>query len=348
MKIMIYDAPGKLRLAEIEDFSISETQVRIRSMYSGISHGTEMTAYRGVAPFFDRVRDPETGLFLKADKSETWSFPVRSCDPGVWYMGYANVGEIIEVGAKVTNVKLGDIVFTQGPHQTQVIYEAEDVLKLPEGVKPEWAVVFANLITAHTGVIDADINVGDTVVVSGLGVIGQLLVQLAKMNGAFRVYGIDMFEKRRQVALENGCDAVFNPADGEDIALKIRQLTENRGPDVVFEASGNHRALNEAIRICAPNRDVVITGWHQGELKGVDLSGEFHHNKIRLTKSSNVRVETSLMWPIERRRETCLELLRRLRIDNLLTDFVDYDDVVSAYEIVDQHPENSVQVVIRY
>lgn len=64
--------------------------------------------------------------------------------------------------------------------------------------------------------------------ISGLGVLGQLLVQMARMSGAHKVYGIDMIEKRRAAALENGCDEVFDPS-ASDVALEIRRRTGCRG-----------------------------------------------------------------------------------------------------------------------
>lgn len=108
---------------------------------------------------------------------------------------------------------------------------------LPKEIPAEKGILFTNLITAYNGIMDTHINLGDTVVVSGLGVIGQLLVQMAKMSGAFKVYGIDVLEKRRKAALENGADEVFDPTAG-DVAMEIRKRTNNRGADKVIEASG--------------------------------------------------------------------------------------------------------------
>ena len=83
MKVMIYEGPRKLRLAEVEDMPINKNEVRIQTMFSGISHGTEMNVYRGNAPFFRRKADWDVRLFRPADESEKWSYPIRSCDPGV-------------------------------------------------------------------------------------------------------------------------------------------------------------------------------------------------------------------------------------------------------------------------
>ncbi len=77
MKIMVYEGPGKLKVEEVNDFSIKEDEVRMKSLYSGISHGTEMNVYKGTASFFRRKRDGRTKLFLDAKTEESlheWRF----------------------------------------------------------------------------------------------------------------------------------------------------------------------------------------------------------------------------------------------------------------------------------
>ena len=85
MKIMVYEGPKKLVINEVKDFLISNDDIRIQTLYTGISHGTEMAVYRGNAPFFNRISDSNTHLFRNALTNEKWSYPIRSCDNGVWY-----------------------------------------------------------------------------------------------------------------------------------------------------------------------------------------------------------------------------------------------------------------------
>lgn len=350
MKIMVYSGPKQLTVQSAPELVMKENEVRIQTICSGLSHGTEMSVYRGSAPFFRRKYDADTRLFVDADTTETWQYPIRSCDPGVWYMGYANVGEVIEIGSGVKNVKLGDIVCSSAPHQSEVVKAETDVIVLPEGVKPEYGVFFTNLMTTFNGILDSHIKLGDTVVVMGLGVLGQLVSQMAKMSGAFKVYGIDMFETRLEAALENGCDKVFNPVEISDIAKEIRKLTNNKGADVVIEVTGNSAALNEAVRIAAPETSVIALSWYQGMIKGLDLSEEFHHNRIGIKQSQTNNIDPAIknLWDDKRRTESCLKILKGLKLDNLITHKIPYDEVASAYEIVDTHPEKAIQVLITY
>lgn len=350
MKVMVYNGPRDLTVEDAPELAIRENEVRIQTICSGISHGTEMNVYRGVAPFFRRKYDSETRLFCDAEGGEIWQYPIKSCDPGVWYMGYANVGRVVEVGSAVKDLKVGDLVYSSAPHQSEVVKAENEVFVLPEGLKPEHAIFFTNLMTTFNGILDSRIKLGDTVVVSGMGVLGQLVAQMAKMNGAFKVYGIDMYDLRLNAALENGCDRVFNPTECMDIAKQIRKLTDNRGADVVIEVTGNPKALNEAIRIAAPETSVTVLSWYQGMIKNLDLSEEFHHNRVGIKQSQTNHVDPAFrhLWDDKRRAQACLSILQSLKLDNLITHKIPYSDISKAYEIVDNDPEQVIQVVVTY
>lgn len=350
MKIAKYLSPKTLVIEEVEDPSIQSNEVKIKSIISGISHGSEMNVYRGVAPFFHKKFDRQTRLFIQSAQNDTWKYPVRSCDPGVWYMGYSNVGTVVEAGKEVNDIKPGDIVYSNGPHQSIVVKPASDVIKLPDSVNPEHGIFFTNLMTAYNGILDSPIKLGDTVVVSGLGVLGQTIVQMAKMSGAFQVIGIDLFDLRLQTALENGADYVFNPMTCKDIAYEVRKLTKNKGADLVIEVTGNQKALNEAIRIAAPDTTVTALGWYQGASTNLDLSEEFHHNRVKIRSSQTGAVDPAIshMWNRDRRQESCLELLSRLRLDNLITHKVSYDNISHAFQMVDENPKEVIQVALTY
>ena len=288
-------------------------------------------------------------LFVPAKSNEVWTYPVRSCDPGVWYMGYAAVGEVIEVGSNVKDIEVGDIVAASAPHQSESVIDASAAVKLPKDMDPNRGIFLTNLITTLNGVMDTHIVLGEVVVVSGLGVLGQLVCQLARMNGARKVYGVDMIELRRQTALKNACDEVFDPA-ACDVAVEIRKRTNNRGADKVIEVSGNSHALNEAIRIAAPETTVTVISWYQGELKGVNLSEEFHHNRIGIkqSQSNHMDPQFSGLWDYARRVDTAVDLLGKLELNDLITQKVQYKDVPEIYQVIDKDPSKVIQAEIVY
>ena len=136
--------------------------------------------------FFSRLK--ATGLDLSGKK-------LRS---GMWGLGYSNVGKVIEKGAKVAGFEIGDIVYSSSPHQTQVVKDASEFIKVPKDLDPKYVIFVFNLMTTYNAILDARIKLGDVVVVSGLGLLGQLCAQMAKMSGAAKVYGIDTYSHRRQ------------------------------------------------------------------------------------------------------------------------------------------------------
>ncbi len=350
MKVLVYEGPRDLKVKEVDDRSIKNDEVRIKTLYSGISHGTEMNIYKGIAPFFRRKRDGKTKLFIDATTEEKWTYPIKSCDPGVWYMGYANVGKVIETGKDVFDVKEGDVVYSAAPHQSQVIRNTSQVTRLPDGIKPEYGVFVTSLVTAFNAILDSNIKLGDTVAVSGLGVLGQLVVQMAKMSGAHKVFGIDLFDRRLKAALENGAHKVYNPTECRDIAYEIRKQTDNTGADAVIEISGNQKALNEAIRIAAPDAQVTAAGWYQGKCTDIDLSEEFHHNRIKLrcSQTGGINPALSYTWDRPRRQKACMDILQKLKLDNIITNVFDYEDAAKAYEMIENEPEEIIQAVFKY
>src|SRR5450759_1600596 len=105
-RIVAFTAPHTVGFNEIADPILKPNEVRIKTLFSGISRGTEMTVYRGGSSFFSKHYDSVTRLFLANDTPD-WSYPIS--------FGYENVGEVVEIGSEVSRLKLGDIAFTYMP-----------------------------------------------------------------------------------------------------------------------------------------------------------------------------------------------------------------------------------------
>jgi threonine dehydrogenase-like Zn-dependent dehydrogenase len=265
--------------------------------------------------------------------------------------GYACVGEVTDMGSDVADIDEGDLVYCAAPHQSAHILPAKSVVKLPQGIEPKVGVLMANLNTTFNGVLDADLHLGECVVVFGQGVLGQLTVQWAKLSGASPVIAVDPIAKRLEIARNaGGADLAFDPTQVEDIAMAVRKLTDDRGADVVFEFSGNDRALNEAIRTACYNGKVIVMSWYPGALANVYPGAEFHHNRIQLISSqaSGIRPELSHRWTPARRMEAVLSLMPELRLEELITDVIDHDAAAAAYELIDKRPQEILQVVLAY
>ncbi len=336
---VVITGPRTVEVREVDVPSPGPGEVRIATLFSGISAGTEMNVYRGIAPQWHMHRDPATALFSRSETPD-WSYP--------FVYGYANAGRVVDAGEGVTSRKPGDVVFTYMPHQSLVLASAESTVLIPAEVEPRHAVVNSNLNTALGGVLDARPALGDAVVVSGLGVIGLLVTQLVRRAGAGLVVGVDRLESRRELARRLGADAVIDPREG--VAEKVRALTQNRGADVVIEVSGAAPALNEAIRTAGFAGRVVAISWYGGTFESLNLAGEFHHNRPRIISSQvgSISPELGPLWSVARRQEVVTRLLSQLELAPLFTHEFPVDRAAEAYAVVDSAPEGLVQCVLTY
>ena len=344
-KVVVFSAPRTVGFESYEDRSLEPREVRVRTLYSGISAGTELTAYRGSNPYISKEWDAKNRLFLP---SETPSQPYPLSG---W--GYEEVGEVIEVYPDVTTLKAGDIVYGTWGHRTQHIlpedYAGQRVK--PEGLDPILAIYSHLGPIALNGILDASIHVGETVAIFGLGVLGQLIAQLARLSGA-HVIGVDLIEKRLALAQSLGAiDFGFNPKDGS-AAERIKDLTNGRGADVTIEVSGSTRALHEAVRAAAYSSRVVALGFFQGEAQGLSLGEEFHHNRISLVCSqiSNVDPALSYRWDRLRLIHTIMDLQAKgsLNLRPVITHIIPFGEAAQAFQILDETPDQALQVVLDF
>jgi 2-desacetyl-2-hydroxyethyl bacteriochlorophyllide A dehydrogenase len=344
-EVLVFTQPRKIDFDLVEDGPLASKEVRVRTLYSGISAGTEMTAYRGSNPYISKQWDAKNRLFLTSE-APSQPYPLSG-----W--GYEEVGEVIEVHPEVTSLKVGDIVYGTWGHRThQILQEdyANQRIK-PEGLDPMLAIYSHLGPIALNGILDANIHVGETVAVFGLGVLGQLIAQLAKLSGA-RVFGVDMIEKRLALAKELGAiERGFNPKEGSP-AEQIKALTNGRGADVTLEVSGSARALHEAVRATAYSARVVALGFFQGEAQGLFLGEEFHHNRISLVCSQigNVNPALSYRWDRLRLIHTIMDLQAKgsLNLRPVITHIIPFKQAAQGFQILDETPDQALQVVLDF
>jgi threonine dehydrogenase-like Zn-dependent dehydrogenase len=330
--------------------------VVVKTLFSGISHGTEMNVYRGLAPQWSKRFDRDLRLFVPV----TPEVPATVPKEGYWTAadthwgyplsyGYANVGRVAARGSAVDLLQEGDLVYAYQPHQTAYVARAASVIRLPGLANPALGVLYSNLNTAYGGVLDADIRIDDTVVVFGQGLIGLLVTQVLRRTAARRIITVEKIPARKDLSIELGADECLDPAS-VDVALAVRERTGGRGADVVIEASGSYAALQEAIRTAAPNTTVVALSWYGGTGAELALSDEFHHNRITIRSSQvgGIAPELSATHSLSRRVEQIMDWFGELELDRLLTTFIPFDEASFAYDLIDLRGEEAIQVVLRY
>lgn len=337
--------PGQVGFIDIEEPALLPRQVRVQTLYSGISAGTEMSQYRGSNVYIHKRWDPAQRLFLLSD-SPSQPYPLVG-------VGYEEVGQVIEIGAEVSSLRIGDIVYGTWGHRTHHILE-EDYAALrikPLSIDPILAIFSHIGPIALNGILDAQIHIGENVAVFGLGVPGQIAAQLAKASGA-RVFGIDPIAYRRRLAEELGSiDVAINPTEISP-AEHIKALTAGRGADTAIEISGHISALAESIRAVAYAGRVIALGFFQGDAQGLRLGEEYHHNRIQLICSQIANVDPLLSYRWDRIRlvHTIMDLQVQglLNLRPLISHLVPFEEAAETYRLLDQSPEEALQIVLEF
>lgn len=337
-------APYTLAYKDYDDAPLRPDELRLKTLYSGISAGTELTFYRGTNPYLTKQWDAEKRVFIAGGEA-TFPYPVTN-------LGYEEVGEVIGVGGLVSDIPLGTHVFGTWGHRTHYVATEEYVRPrlMPPGAAPIFG-IFSHLgAIALNGVHDAEIRLGDTVAIFGLGALGQIVALMARRCGA-RVIAVDLHESRLDMAKQLGADFTLNAVDGSP-AEAIKALTDGLGADVCIEVSGSTAALNEAIRAVAYSARVVAMGFFQGEAKGLYLGDEFHHNRINLVCSqiSGVAPGISNRWTKLRLWQTAVRLQAEGWLDLLpiITHRAPFSQAEALYRTLDERPNEVVHAVLEF
>ena len=311
-------APGR---GEIRTEPLSDPgpdDVLVRTIYSGISRGTESLVFQGLVPpsEYERMRAPF--------QSGTFALPIK--------YGYANVG-VVEAGK---NGFVGQRVFSLFPHQTHFVIPAGAAHPIPEAIPPRRAVLAANLETAINGLWDAEVQAGDRVTVIGAGVVGSLVAWLAGRIPGCHVQLVDTVRSRLSIASSLG------------VAFA---MPENATPerDVVVHASGAPEGLATALRLAAFEGIIVEMSWYGTREVTVPLGEAFHAKRLTLRSSQvgHIAPRQRARWDNRRRMGLALELLVDPALDVLLTGD-------SAFEALPQtmaalvEPGKALCHVVRY
>jgi 2-desacetyl-2-hydroxyethyl bacteriochlorophyllide A dehydrogenase len=173
--------------------------------------------------------------------------------------GYSFVGRVIQVGPDVAGLKVGDRVTINGSHCQYLIATATNCQPIPDGVTDEQAAWGTLAYITQHGVRKAKLRLGDVVVVVGLGMLGQLVVQYARAAGAAEVIGIDMVPRRLEMAAAHGATATIARPAGE-AREEIKRITGGRLPDVVFDMTGHPEAFTAALKLPRKFGKIVLVG----------------------------------------------------------------------------------------
>ena len=341
-EVVTFAAPYDVALVPCDAPPLVPGSVRVRTWYSGVSAGTELTAYRGSNPYLSRTWDNGRRLFVEGEPS--FVYPIQG-----W--GYSEVGEVVEVAAGVTDPVPGDVVHGIWGHRSEAVLPARAVAARVWTGQDPVSGTFARVgAIALNALLAADVRLGDRVAVFGQGVIGLLATRLAVLAGA-EVAAVDALETRLDAATAFGAAHVVR-ADVPGGAGAAVRAWSNGGVDSAIELSGNDRALHEAVRAVVVDGTVAAAGFYQGGAAHLRLGEEFHHNRVRVVASQIAGTPVALghRWDQPRLVRTFMDQVRRGRVDarSLVTDVVDAADVATVFARLDRGDPAILQAVLRF
>ncbi|MEX2468758.1 MAG: zinc-binding dehydrogenase [Pseudohongiellaceae bacterium] len=332
--------PAKVEIREQPLPPPGRGQVLLKTLYSGISSGTEMLAYRGQLP--DSMALDES---LAAYAQQPVSYPLQ--------YGYASVGRIEQTGAEVDSAWQGRTVFAFLPHASHHLCTVDALVPLPENMNPKSAVFLANMETAVSLVQDGNPRLGERVLMLGQGVVGLLVSSLLARFPLGGLYAVEGIDGRRVAAEQAGVSATFSPDIEPDMTALSETLAPQQprgGADLVFELSGAPAALNLAVDLCAYSGRIVVGSWYGNKRAEINLGERFHRNRISIVSSQVSTIAPSLSgrWDKARRFALAWEMIKKCQPEQFISHCLPFAEAADAYRLLDTSPEQALQVIFDY
>jgi 2-desacetyl-2-hydroxyethyl bacteriochlorophyllide A dehydrogenase len=309
-------------------------EVVVQAELSAISPGTELLCYRGQLPEEEPLDISIPGL------QNSTKYPLK--------YGYSMVGRITAVGSLVDSAWLGQRVFSFHPHESAFVTTLSSLMPVPSEIPSEDAIFLPNLETAINLVMDAAPMIGEEVLVFGQGIVGLLTTALLRRFPLAHLVTLDAYSLRRQASLELGVDACLDPG-ADTVQAELARLIPH-GADMCIEVSGAAQALNLAIAQTGFSGRIVIGSWYGRKPVSLDLGGRFHRSRIRLISSQVSTIDPVLSgrWDKSRRFALAWKTLAWLRPGRWITHTLPLEQAPQAFELIDQHPAETIQVVLAY
>lgn len=261
-KQIVFTQKNKAEFLDVQSQKLGANQVRVKTMFSTISNGTEKANLMG---------DPAINIYAKPTDEAV--FP--RC------VGYSTSGIVVEKGEKVTTLEVGDkVAMYWTTHRSYNVIDEKNAVKMCDNVS------FAEASIAHIATFSlaairkTKLEIGESAMVMGLGILGLLSVGLLRAAGAVPVIAVDPVEERRIKALQFGADYAFDPFD-DDFYEKVKNVTGG-GVNVAIEVTGQGAGLNEALDCMARFGRISLLGCTRNSDFSVDFYRKVHGPGITL------------------------------------------------------------------
>ncbi|MBL9142010.1 MAG: zinc-binding dehydrogenase, partial [Phycisphaerae bacterium] len=344
---------GSTQVAEVPCPAPRRGHLLIRTSRTLVSVGTErMLVEFGKAGWIEKARQQPDKVRMVLDKIKTDGLMptleavMNKLDQPL-PLGYCNVGEVLEVGSGVTGFEVGDRVVSNGKHAEAVCVPVNLCAKVPAGVTDDEAAFTVLGAIALQGIRLVQPTLGESVVVTGLGLIGLVTVQLLRAHGC-RVLGLDFDADKLALARELGAETV-NLAAGEDPVAAAMAFSRGRGVDAVIitASTKSNEPVHQAAQMSRKRGRIVLVG-----VTGLELSrADFFEKELTFQVSCSYgpgRYDPSyeekgndypvgfVRWTEQRNFEAVLDMMAdgRLDVKRLTSHRFPIDEALGAYELV--------------
>lgn len=349
--------PREVELFHYEEGDLPPGQFRVRTLFAGISAGTELSHFTGTNPYMNARWDDDLKLFMPDGHTE---YPMM-------FTGYMQVGRV--AASRSDGAHEGQVVAINYGHKSGHTCDPlnELVVPLPEGMDPILGIYVSQMgpICAN-GILHADEDeLGSAVpslgaslrdrnvMVMGTGVIGLMTAMMARDAGAREVAVVGRNPYRLGIVEKLGLIPVDNRETDPGEWAKRHWKTDwlDRGADVAFQCSGSDDLLHQALRSLRPQCSVVDLGFYQGGSPGLSLGHEFHHNGLRHLCAQIFRVPRRLRGTWDRGR-LALETIRFLQRSgdavrqHLITHIIPFTQAQRGYDLLAENSPRALQVVL--
>lgn len=311
-KRIVWPEAGRAVLEEFEVPAPKPNEILLETEYSVVSAGTEKA-------------------WLLAKPNTSGAFPQVP--------GYSAAGRVLEIGNDVKGLSLGDrIVAYHSPHAGFAVKDTRDLVRIEDPDLPANEAAFT-IIAAMSlqGVRKARIELGESAMVMGQGLLGLFATQLARLDGAMPVIALDLDQTRRELALSLGADYALSPL-AEDFTDVFQTLTGGRGVNAIIEVTGVPAAMNQALACAAWQGRIVALGCTREKTDGIDFYQQIHKPGVSIIGAHNFvrpKYESSPgHWTMRDDLRALLNMIstKRLQVRPMISEQVSPEQAPAIYE----------------
>lgn len=335
MKAMLLNAPTQLVSGDVDDTTAGDGETLVRVTHTGVC-GTDLKIYNGGIPVeYPRIMGHEViGEIAEVGSAQGVDAGTRVIVDPVVFCGQCESCRIGQENLCSNGFLLGRD--RNGGFSDFMTAPADAVIALPDNISNESAPLIQVMTTCVHAQNRAPIAAGEAVAVIGLGVTGQLHIQLAKAHGADPVIGITGSPLRREMAEKFGADHTL-PA-GDDIGDEVRRLTGGRGADLVIDSAGAASTLAQSIDIARPGGRLLLFGIYTFEQAALPFY-QLYFKELTIVNARAARREDY---------RACIELVGNgeVDLDSMISHILPLHDLEDAICMLGERDDHRMKVIL--